>query len=209
MIRIWIADDHAIFREGLRQIIAEQPDFEIVGEATTGDDLLGRLAAAPCDVVLLDLSMPGRSGVGLVREVSAREGGHRVVVLSMHEERQYVIEALKAGAVGYVTKSSASDQLFQTIRKAAAGELSVSSTASQAMIRQMMEPEPARPHETLTARERQIFDMLVAGRKVSSIARDLKVSVKTVSTHKCNLLVKMNAATTADLVRYALARDLG
>ncbi|WP_336491586.1 response regulator transcription factor [Methylobacterium nigriterrae] len=206
MIRVWIADDHTIFREGLKQILVEQPDFAIVGEATNGDDLIHRLAEAPCDVVLLDLSMPGRSGIGLVRDVARRPGGHRVVVLSMHEEQQYVIEALKAGASGYVTKSSASDQLYQTIRKAAAGERVVSSTASEALLRQWLEPEPA--HASLTPRERQIFDMLVAGRKVSAIARSLKLSVKTVSSHKCNVLYKMNAETTADLVRYALARGL-
>lgn len=208
MIRIWIADDHAIFRDGLKQILVEQQDFEIVGEANNGDDLLRGLEDRPCDVALLDLSMPGTSGVELVRTVVQRPGGHRVVVLSMHDERQYVIEALKAGAVGYVTKSSASDQLFQTIRSAAAGELSVSPAASQAMIRQMLEPEPARPHERLSARERQIFDMLVAGRTVSAIAHALDLSVKTVSTHKSNLLVKMDAATTADLVRYAIAKKL-
>lgn len=205
MIRIWIADDHAIFREGLKQILGDQPDFAIVGEATSGEELLRRLGEAPCDVVLLDLSMPGSSGIGLVREVAAHGGGQRVVVLSMHEERQYVIEALKAGAVGYVTKASASDQLFDAVRKAAAGELSVSPAASQAVIRQLLEPVP---HEKLTARERQIFDMLVAGKTVSAIARTLDLSVKTASTHKSNVLIKMGAKTTADLVRYALAKKL-
>lgn len=208
MIRIWIADDHAIFREGLKQLLGDQPDFAIVGEATSGEELIRRLDEAPCDVVLLDLSMPGASGIALVREVAAHGGGQRVVVLSMHEERQYVIEALKAGAVGYVTKSSASDQLFDALRKAAAGELAVSPAASHAMIRQMLEPEDPRPHERLTARERQIFDMLVAGKTVSAIAHALDLSVKTASTHKSNVLVKMGAATTADLVRYALAKKL-
>lgn len=207
MITICIADDHAIFREGLRQILSEQPDFAIVGEATSGDELLRRLGETTADVVLLDLSMPGASGVGLVREVAAR-GDCRVVVLSMHEERQYVIEALKAGAVGYVTKASASDQLFDAVRKAAAGEFAVGPTVSQAMIRQMLEPEEPRPHERLTARERQIFDLLVAGETVSAIAHALGLSVKTASTHKANVLIKMGAKTTADLVRYALAKKL-
>ncbi|MHB2205751.1 response regulator transcription factor [Methylobacterium sp. CM6257] len=205
MIRLFIADDHAIFREGLKQILAEQADFEIVGEATTGDGLVERLGALSCDVVLLDLSMPGRSGIALVRDVAAA-GSMRVVVLSMHDERQYVIEALKAGAAGYVTKASASDQLIETIRKAAAGERVVSPSASQALIRQMLEPEL--PHTALTPRERQIFDRLVAGLSVSTIARELDLSIKTVSTHKSNLLIKLDAGTTADLVRYALARGL-
>lgn len=205
MIRIWLADDHAIFREGLKQILSEQPDFKIVGEATSGDDLLARLDATLCDVVLLDLSMPGANGIGLVREVASR-GRHRVVVLSMHEERQYVIEALKAGAVGYVTKASASDQLIDATRKAAAGELAVSPALSQAMLRKMLEPEEVRPHEKLSPRERQIFDMLVTGKTVSAIAQALDLSVKTVSTHKSNLLLKMDADNTADLVRYALTK---
>lgn len=205
MIRLFIADDHAIFREGLKQILAEQADFEIVGEATTGDGLVERLGALRCDVVLLDLSMPGRSGIALVREVAAA-GSVRVVVLSMHDERQYVIEALKAGAAGYVTKAGASDQLIETIRKAAAGERVVSPSASQALIRQMLEPEL--PHTALTPRERQIFDRLVAGLSVSAIARQLDLSIKTVSTHKSNLLIKLDAGTTADLVRYALAHGL-
>jgi DNA-binding NarL/FixJ family response regulator len=206
MIRIWIADDHAIFREGLKQILVEQADFAIVGEAATGDDLIAGLAAFPCDVVLLDLSMPGRSGVGLVREIARCPGEHRVVVLSMHDEQQYVIEALKAGAAGYVTKTSALDQLHQAIRKLAAGQRAVSPAASEALLRQWLEPAPA--HTRLTPRERQVFDLLVAGHKVSRIARTLKLSVKTVSSHKSNLLIKLDAETTADLVRYALARGL-
>lgn len=205
-IRIWIADDHTIFREGLKQILLDQDDFALVGEAVTGEDLLRRLPATPCDVILLDLSMPGRSGVGLVREICLHPGSHRVVVLSMHEEQQYVIEALKAGAFGYVTKSSASDQLYQTIRKAAAGERVVSPAASEALLRQWLEPAPA--HTKLTPRERQIFEMLVAGRKVSNIANALKLSIKTVSSHKANVLIKLDAETTADLVRYALAHGL-
>lgn len=205
MIRLFIADDHAIFREGLKQILAEQADFTIVGEATTGDGLVDRLGGLGCDVVLLDLSMPGRSGIPLVRDVAAA-GTVRIVVLSMHDERQYVIEALKAGAAGYVTKAGASDQLIETIRKAAAGERVVSPSASQALIRQMLEPEL--PHTALTPRERQIFDRLVAGLSVSAIARQLDLSIKTVSTHKSNLLMKLEAGTTADLVRYALANGL-
>lgn len=205
MIRLFIADDHAIFREGLKQILAEQADFEIVGEATTGDGLVERLGTLGCEVVLLDLSMPGRSGIALVRDVAAA-GSVRVVVLSMHDERQYVIEALKAGAAGYVTKASASDQLIETIRKAAAGERVVSPSASQALIRQMLEPEL--PHMALTPRERQIFDRLVAGLSVSAIARQLDLSIKTVSTHKSNVLIKLDAGSAADLVRYALAHDL-
>ena len=129
MIRILIADDHAIFRQGLKQILADEPECRLVGEATNGDDLLARLRAIPCDVVLLDLSMPGRSGIGLVRDVQETNGGQKVIVLSMHEEHQYIVEALKAGAVGYVTKASASEQLIEAIRKVSRGEVFVSAAA--------------------------------------------------------------------------------
>jgi len=209
VIRIVIADDHTIFREGLKQILAEESDFTLVGEATNGDDLMARLGTAACDIVLLDLSMPGVSGIALVRKVSEAEGGHRIIVLSMHEEHQYVVEALKAGAAGYVTKNSASDQLIAAIRKVSHGELFVSAAASAAMLREARVAGGDLPHTRLTPREREVFDLLVAGHKMSTIARDLDLSIKTVSTHKANLLAKMDAETTADLVRYALRHDLG
>jgi DNA-binding NarL/FixJ family response regulator len=208
MIRIVIADDHTIFREGLKQILAEESDFTLVGEATNGDDLLAHLNETPCDIVLLDLSMPGISGIALVRAVSEADGAHRIIVLSMHEEHQYVVEALKAGAAGYVTKNSASDQLIASIRKVSHGELFVSAAASAAVLREARAPGDL-PHTRLTPREREVFDLLVAGQKMSKIARDLDLSIKTVSTHKTNLLAKMDAETTADLVRYALRHDLG
>lgn len=207
-MRILIADDHAIFRQGLKQILAEEPDCQLVGEATNGDDLLAELHSKPCEIVLLDLSMPGRSGVGLVRDVYEAKGRHKIIVLSMHEEQQYIAEALKAGAAGYVTKNSASDQLIQAIRKVARGEVFVSAAASQTSLKGAHARQPELPHTRLTPREREVFDMLVAGRKMSHIARDLGLSIKTVSTHKTNLLFKMDVASTADLVRYAMLHQI-
>ncbi|MBR0696692.1 response regulator transcription factor [Bradyrhizobium lablabi] len=207
MIRIFIADDHTIFREGLKQMLAEEADFKIAGEATNGDELLAQLASSSCDIVLLDLTMPGRSGISLLRELAANEKW-RVIVLSMHEEDQYIVEALKAGAAGYVTKNSAFDQLILAIRKVVKGELFISSAASQSLIRQARAPSEPLPHTRLTPREREVFDLLVLGRKMSDIARQLGLSIKTASTHKTNLLNKMQAETTADLVRYALRHQL-
>jgi DNA-binding NarL/FixJ family response regulator len=208
MIRIFIADDHTIFREGLKQILGDEADIEIVDEATDGDELLARLPSTPCDIVLLDLTMPGRSGLSLLREIAAADT-RRVVVLSMHEEDQYVVEALKAGAAGYVTKNSAADQLIQAIRKVMKGELFVSPAASQSLIRQIRTPPAELPHIRLTPREREVFDLLVNGRKMSDIARKLNLSIKTASTHKTNLMRKMQAGTTADLIRYAMRHQLG
>lgn len=207
-MRILIADDHAIFREGLKLILADEPDYRLVGEATNGDDLLAQLQSQPCEIVLLDLSMPGRSGISLVRDVCEARGGHKIVVLSMHEEHQYVAEALKAGAAGYVTKSSASDQLIQAIRKVARGEIFVSTSASQVNMSVAHARKRELPHTRLTPREREVFDMLVVGRRMSQIARSLGLSIKTVSTHKTNLLFKMEAASTADLIRYAMLHQL-
>jgi two-component system invasion response regulator UvrY len=207
MISLIVADDHTIFREGLKQMLAEESDFKIVGEAINGDDLLAQLRSLTCDIVLLDLTMPGHSGITLLREVAGSEKW-RVIVLSMHEEDQYIIEALKAGAAGYVTKNSALDQLILAIRKVVKGELFVSATASQSLIRQARAPQEPLPHTRLTPREREVFDLLVLGRKMSDIARELGLSIKTASTHKTNLLSKMNAETTADLVRYALRHQL-
>jgi len=206
MIRLVLADDHAIFREGLKQILAEHDDIKIVGEATNGQELLG-LLSSPCDMVLLDLSMPGRSGIALLTDVVAKIGSGRVIVLSMHDEHQYVIESLKAGAAGYVTKNSASQQLIQAIRKVANDEMFVSATAAQSAA---LKGAPAdEPHRRLTPREREIFDLLVDGRKISDIARKLDLSVKTVSTHKTNILLKFDAATVVDLVHYAMRHGLG
>lgn len=201
MIRVLIADDHAIFREGLKQILTEHEDLAIVGEATNGGELLALMEKLSCDVVLLDLSMPGRSGIALLSDVVARLGKSRVIVLSMHDEHQYVVESLKAGAAGYVTKSSASQQLIQAIRKVANDEMFISA-AAQGDLAKAVAAEA--PHERLTPREREIFEMLVEGRKISDIARRLDLSIKTVSTHKTNILHKFDAATIVDLVRYAL-----
>jgi len=207
MTRLFVADDHTIFREGLRQMLAEEADFRIVGEATNGDELLAQLGSLSCDIVLLDLTMPGPSGISLLREVASSDKW-RVVVLSMHEDDQYIVEALKAGAAGYVTKNSALDQLILAIRKVVKGELFVSAAASQSLIRQARAPREPLPHTRLTPREREVFDLLVLGRKMSDIARELGLSIKTASTHKTNLLNKMQAQTTADLVRYALRHQL-
>lgn len=211
MINLLVADDHTIFREGLKQILAEQEDMSLLGEAANGDALLENLQTTRPDVVLLDLSMPGCNGIALVRAVCEAPGSHRTVVLSMHEEHQYVAEALKAGAAGYVTKRSAAHQLLTAIRKVAAGGMFVSADAALTPGVSLSPPTSshALPHMQLTPREREIFDLLITGKKLSNIARDLNLSVKTVSTYKANVLVKMNAQATADLVRYALRHNLG
>jgi two-component system, NarL family, invasion response regulator UvrY len=149
--------------------------------------------------------MPGQSGISLLGDVVNRLEDGRVIVLSMHDEHQYVIESLKAGAAGYVTKSSASEQLIQAIRKVANDEMFISATAQADFARATADDTP---HDRLTPREREIFQMLVQGRKISDIARKLDLSIKTVSTHKTNILQKFDAATVVDLVHYSLKHRL-
>ena len=208
MINVLVADDHTMFREGLKQLLAQSTEIAIRGEACNGEQLLGLMDTTPCDVVLLDMSMPGRSGVALIRELRRRHPGVRLLVLSMHEEQQYIVEALKSGADGYVTKNSACDQLLLGIRRVANGEQFISAAASQGLIRQLCAAKEEAPHLRLSYRERQVLDLLVAGHSVSDIARRLKISVKTASTHKTNMLEKMGLNGTAELIRYAVAHDL-
>ena len=208
MINVLVADDHTMFREGLKQLLAGSAEVAIRGEACDGEELLGLMDTTPCDVVLLDMTMPGRSGISLIRELRRRHPGVRLLVLSMHEEQQYIVEALKSGADGYVTKNSACDQLLLGIRRIAAGEQFISAAASQGLIRQLCAAKEEAPHLRLSYRERQVLDLLVAGHSVSDIARRLKISIKTASTHKTNMLEKMGLNSTADLIRYAVAHDL-
>jgi len=208
VIELLIADDHTMFREGLKQLLAASKGVSVGGEARNADELLALLPGRNYDVVLLDMTMPGRSGVSLIREVRAKYPSVRILVLSMHEEQQFIIEALKAGADGYVTKSSAPDQLMLGIERIAAGEQFVSASASQGIIRQLCSAAPAAAHTRLSYRERQVLDLLVAGNSVSAVADQLGISIKTASTHKTNLMEKLEVSSTAELVRYAVRHDL-
>lgn len=208
MIRILVADDHGIIRDGLKQIIAFNPDMQVVGEAESGDEVLQKLRALPCDLLLMDMSMPGRSGVALIQQVKASHPKLVVLVLSMHQESQYAVQAIRAGAAGYITKSMASQQLIEGIRKTARGGTFISSAVAEKLVQQIQQPHTQLPHVRLTAREFQIFQMLIEGRSVNDIANALALSNKTVSTHKANIHQKMEIETTAGLVQYAMKHGL-
>jgi DNA-binding NarL/FixJ family response regulator len=208
MIKILIADDHDIIRDGLKQIISFVADMEVVAEAADGEQVLQMLKRVAIDVLVLDMSMPGKSGIALIQQIRAARPALPLLVLSMHQESQYAVHAMRAGACGYITKNTASSQLVEGIRKVAQGGTFVSPAVAEKLIRQMHKQEPELPHTRLTAREFQIFNMLVEGRSVNEIARILSLSNKTVSTHKAAILLKMEAATTANLVYYALKHGL-
>lgn len=208
MIRILVADDHGIIRDGLKQIIAFNQDMQVVGEADNGDEVLKQLRSIPCDLLLMDLSMPGKSGIALIQQVKASHPKLAVLVLSMHQESQYAVQAIRAGASGYITKSMASQQLIEGIRKVARGGSFISAAVAEKLVHQMQQPESGLPHTRLTAREFQIFQMLVEGRSVNEVADALALSNKTVSTHKANIQQKMEIETTAGLVHYAMKHGL-
>src|SRR5512140_2949271 len=188
MIRIGVADDHTIVREGLKQLLTAAGDLEVVAEAQNGHEVMERVRALDFDVLLLDMSMPGKSGIELIRQVHAEKPKLRILVLSMHEEHQYAVRAIRAGAAGYVTKESATLQLVEAIRKVAAGGAFISAEVAQQLALGAMPDAQGPPHARLSDREFQVFKLIAEGHSVSDIAERLNLSVKTVSTHKANIL---------------------
>lgn len=209
MIRVVIADDHTILREGLRQLLSRAADIEVAGEAADGHEALERVRAGGFDVLLLDMSMPGKSGIELIKQIRAERPRLRMLILSMHEETQYAVRAIRAGAAGYVTKDRAMTELVGAIRKVAAGGAHVSADVAQALALAAMPDARTDPHERLSDREFEVFELLARGVSVTDIATRLHLSSKTVSTHKARLMDKLGIDNPAELVRYALRHGLG
>ena len=203
MIRVLLADDHKIVRDGLKRILAATSDVAVAGEAASGDEALALVRTNDYDLVLLDLSMPGLSGIDLVKRLKLEKPKLRLLVLSMHGERQYAARALKAGASGYLTKDSAAEQLVCVIRKLAAGGVHISEAAAAGLVAAEKEP-----HQKLSDREFEVLRMLASGLGPTEIGERLHLSVKTVSTHKARILEKLELGSTAELVRYALEHKL-
>ncbi len=208
MIRILIADDHTIVREGLKQLLSASADFTIAGEAGNGHEVIERVRELELDVLLLDISMPGRSGIELIRQVKSEKPRLSILVLSMHEEEQYAVRALRAGASGYLTKESASAQLLSAIRKVASGGAFITTTVAEQLALAAMPHAETAPHQTLSDREFQVMRMLVAGRSITDIAGELNLSVKTISTHKTRLMQKLNLTNQTELIHYAIDHKL-
>ena len=206
--RIVVADDHAIVREGLRRILAADPAFAVTGEASDANEVMAAVRAGGFEVLLLDLSMPGRSGIELVKRVKEERPALRVLVLSMHAEQQYAIRAIRAGASGYLTKDTASTQLTAAIHKVASGGLFITPAVAEALALGLQAADGELPHRRLSDREYEIFLMLANGESVTGIAERLSLSVKTASTHKTHILEKMKLGSIAELVRYAIEHSL-
>lgn len=203
-----MADDHAIVREGLKRIVSEVPDMQVVGEAADGAQVLKCVREIEFDLLVLDLSMPGRSGMELIKLIRSEKPRLRMLVLSMHQEQQYAVRAIKSGANGYLNKESATDQLAQAIRKIAGGGAYVTPEVAEQLAMGAMPDAQTLPHQSLSDREFEVFRQIVAGVSVTDIASALNLSVKTISTHKSNLMHKMGLNNPSELVRYALQHGL-
>jgi DNA-binding NarL/FixJ family response regulator len=207
-IRVFIADDHAIVRAGLKQILAEERDISVVGEAETGLDAIKLFRKSRCNVLLLDISLPDRNGIEVLKQIKDDKPELAVLMLSMHREDQYAIRALKAGASGYLTKQSAPRELVGAIRQVAAGQRYVSAQLAQVLAAQIGEDHEKPLHENLSDREYQTLMMIASGKTVSEIAKELTLSVKTISEYRSRLLAKMNLKTSAELTHYAIRNQL-
>lgn len=208
MIRILIADDHPIVRRGVKQLLAEEPDFTVLGEARDAPEVLQLARQHEWDVLVLDLNMPGRSGLELLHEVKERWPKRAVLVLSMYPEDQFAVRVLKAGAAGYLNKESAPEELVKAIRKIQSGGKYVSPFLAEHMARILEQGAEGPSHAALTDREFQVLRLLASGLTVSQIADQLALGVKTISTYRTRLLEKMNLHNNAELMGYALRHGL-
>ena len=208
MIRILIADDHPIVRAGLRQIVLEAADMVVAAEASDGHEVLAKVREADFDVVLLDLTIPGLSGLDVLKQVKSEKPHLRVLILSVHPEDQYAVRVLRAGAWGYVTKASAPEQLIAAIRKVHDGRRYVSPVLAERLAEHLEPGATTMPHESLSDREYQVLCLLASGKTVSEIADKLALSVKTVSTYRSRILEKMGMRSNAELTHYAIQNGL-
>jgi two-component system, NarL family, invasion response regulator UvrY len=217
MIRILIADDHAIVRAGLKQIVQQTSDILVAEEASNAAEAIEKVRtlmadsdseSRKLDLLLLDISMPGRSGLDVLIEIKRDFPQLPVLILSFHPEEQYALRMLKAGASGYVTKESASEELIQAIRKVASGGRFMSMPLAEKLVFGMVEEGHAKPHELLSNREFQVFRLIAAGKTIKEIGEELSLSVKTISTNRTRIMEKMNLNNNAEFTQYAIQQKL-
>ncbi len=208
MLRILIADDHPIVRQGLRQIIAEISDMVVADEASNGWEVLSKARASYYDVVLLDISMPGIHGIDIIRQLKNKRPRLPILILSIHPEEQYAVPALRAGASGYLTKESIPDELVAAIRKVSMGGKYVSSSLAEKLASDLETSDEQPAHKTLSDREYQVMCMVASGKTVTEIAQELSLSVKTISTYRSRILEKMKMKNNVELAYYAIKNRL-
>lgn len=208
MIKIIIADDHEIVRAGLKQIIADHPGMEVTGEASNGQELLGKIRKSDFDIILLDIQMPGWSGLEILKQIKDEKKGIPILVLTMHPEDKYAVRALKAGASGYLTKLTVSEKLIEAIKKVYKGGKYISSSLAEKLADSIAFSREKPLHEYLSDREFQVICMIASGKTVSQISQELFLSVKTISTYRARIMGKMNMKNNAEITHYVLKNNL-
>jgi len=208
MINLLIADDHTLVRKGLKQILLENPDIGIIDEAKEGKDVVQKINKNAYDLVLLDISLPGRSGIEVLKQIKSLKPELPVLMLSMYPERQYAVRSLRAGASGYLTKESAPSELIEAIKRVVKGRRYITSTLAEQLALELDKKAPASPHEALSDREYQILCLIASGNTTREIAEGLSLSVKTISTYRARLLKKMGMTNNAQLTHYAIKHGL-
>jgi two-component system invasion response regulator UvrY len=209
MIRVIIVDDHPLMRRGLRETLEAAAGIEVVGEATRSEEVAGAMRATSCDIVLLDLSLPGRGGLEVLKDIGREWPAIPVLVVSSYAESQYALRAIRAGAAGYLSKTVVADELVNAVRSVVDSGRYINDAVGAELARFASREGRGPAHERLSDREREVLRLLVAGRSVSEIAAGISLSVKTVSTYRSRLMQKLGIHTTADLVRYAIEQHLG
>ena len=208
MIRVLIADDHTIVRQGLKQILNLDPQIEVSFEANNGNEVLDFLRDATVDVVVLDITMPGRNGLETLKEIKRLYPTVAVIVLSMHPKDQYAVRVLKAGASGYITKESAPEELVSAIRKAYRGEKYISPDVAEMLADYIEHGAVDQPHKLLSDREFEVLRLIASGKGITQIANELNLSVKTVSTYRTRIVEKTGLSTNSDITRYSIEHQL-
>ncbi len=208
MIKILLADDHAMFRAGVKRIIEEESDMRVEGEAANGQEVMSKILNENYDVVVLDLNMPGRNGIDILDEIKSLKPNVAVLMLSMYSEDQFAVRALRAGASGYLTKESASEELIAAIRKIAQGSKYITSSVAEILATDIDSHADRPPHEKLSNREYEVMLMISLGKKIGKIAEELNLSGKTISTYRARILEKMEMETNAELTQYAITNRL-
>jgi two-component system invasion response regulator UvrY len=208
MISVFIADDHTIVRQGLKQILSDTADIRLAGEAATGQETLQLVRGGTCDVLVLDINMPGISGLDILHVLRQEQPELPVLVLSIHAEDQYAIRCLKAGAAGYLTKESAAEELVKAIRQVVTGGKYVSLGLAESLAMRLNETGDRPRHDTLSDREFQVLQLMGAGQTATEIAGSLSLSVKTVSTYRARILEKLGLKSSAEIIQYAVQHRL-